>query len=637
MKKASKNISEEVKEKWKEQLKNFPQTPGVYLMKNKLNQIIYIGKAKNLRDRVSSYFIQNHSTSDRTLYKTYFLVRQIHSIDHIKTMTEVEAFLLEASLVKKHHPRYNIRLRDDKAYPYIRLSLQDKFPRFYLSRRVKQDGAIYFGPYTQSSFVKETMHILNKTFQIRDCKNTFFNSRTRPCLTHQIGHCSAPCVKLITQKKYNQSVNKALEFLKGQNQKLFNSLNRQMKKAASLEQFEVAARLRDALLAMEKSLEKLPIIDKKSKIDQDVIGYFGNEKGTLLAMLHIRGGRQIGEHSQLFSINARSPMAEIENIFLAFINQFYVDHIVPDELLISIDLPKDIKALIQEALQKKSGKKAVRVRFPVDTQGGQLLQRVDLFAHDLFKEQMQKTEQKSQGLIEIQRRFALKEFPKRIECFDISTLQGKHTVASQVVFEDGIPAKEYYRHYKIKKVKKTDDFASMKEVLSRRLNHTEYGDPQLILLDGGKGQLNVALEALKELGRDDIPIVALAKARSQFSKKEELDSSLATHSEERFFLPGRKNPIVFKSQSQPFQILVSLRDEAHRFAITHHRKLRTKDTFDSQLDHIKGLSKQKKATLLTHFQTIENIQQASAEDISQLKGFNQILAERILIALKKIP
>ena len=633
MKKTNKDISEKTKKKWKEQLKTFPKTPGVYLMKNKLNQIIYIGKAKNLRDRVSSYFIQNHLTSDRVFYKTYFLVRQIHSIDHIKTMTEVDAFLLEASLVKKHHPRYNIRLRDDKAYPYIRLSLQDAFPRFYLSRRVKQDGAIYFGPYTQSSFVKETMHILNKTFQLRDCKNTFFNSRTRPCLTHQIGHCSAPCVKLITQKKYNQSVNKALEFLKGQNQKLFKSLNRQMKKAASLEQFEVAARLRDALLAMEKSLEKLPIIDKKSKIDQDVIGYFGDEKGTLLAMLHIRGGRQIGEHTQLFSINARSPMSEIENIFLAFINQFYVDHIIPDELLISIDLPKDVKNLIKEALQQKSGKK-VRVRFPIDVHGSQLLQKVDLFAHDLFKEQIQKSEQKSQGLLDIQKRFGLKEFPRRIECFDISTLQGKHTVASQVVFEDGVPAKEHYRHYKIKKVKKIDDFASMKEVLSRRLNHAEYEDPQLILLDGGKGQLSIAVEVLKELGRENIPIAALAKARSQFSKKEKIDPSLATHSEERFFLPGRKNPVIFKPQSQPFQILVSLRDEAHRFAITHHRKLRTKNTLESQLDDIKGLSKQKKALLLEHFQNIDNIKQASAEDISQLKGFNHILAERILFSLK---
>ncbi len=634
MKKADKDINEQVREKWKEQLKIFPKTPGVYLMKNKLNQIIYIGKAKNLRDRVSSYFIKSHSTSEKVFYKTYFLVRQIHSIDHIKTMTEVEAFLLEASLVKKHHPRYNIRLKDDKAYPYIRLSLQDTFPRFYLSRRVKQDGSIYFGPYTQSSFVKETMHILNKTFQLRDCKNTFFKSRTRPCLTHQIGHCSAPCVKLITQKKYNQSVNKALEFLKGQNQKLFTNLNKQMKKAASLEQFEVAARLRDALLAMERSLEKLPMIDKKSKIDQDVIGYFGDEKGTLLAMLHIRNGRQIGEHFQLFSVNARSPIADIKNIFLAFINQFYVDHIIPDELLISIDLPKDIKALIQKALQQKSDKK-VRVRFPVDTHGSKLLQKVDLFAHDLFKEQVQKTEQKSQGLLDIQKRFALKEFPKRIECFDISTLQGKNTVASQVVFEDGIPAKEYYRHYKIKKVKKIDDFASMKEVLSRRLSHTEYEDPQLILLDGGKGQLNVALEVLKELGRDDIPVAALAKARSQFSKKGKKDSSLATHSEERFFLPGRKNPVIFKPQSQPFQILVSLRDEAHRFAITHHRKLRTKDAFESQLDHIKGLSQQKKATLLEHFQTIEDIRQASAQEISQLKGFSHILAERILISLKK--
>ena len=634
MKIKNKDISEEVRNKWKDQLKDFPQTPGVYLMKNKLNQIIYIGKAKNLKDRVSSYFIKSHSTSEKAFYKTYFLVRQIHIIDYIKTMTEVEAFLLEASLVKKHHPKYNIRLKDDKAYPYIRLSLQDDFPRFYLSRRVKQDGSIYFGPYTQSFFVKETMRILNKTFQLRDCKNSFFKNRTRPCLTHQIGHCSAPCVQLISQKKYNQSVNKALEFLRGQNQKLFTSLNRQMRKAASLEQFEVATRIRDALFAMQQALEKLPLINKGSQIDQDVIGYFGNERGLLLAMLHIRNGRQIGEHSQFFSINTHSCKTEIKNIFLSFINQFYLDHIIPDELLVSIQLSKELKSLIQEALRQR-GHKKVHAYFPVDTQGSKLLQKADLFAHDLFKEHIQKSEQKSQGLLDIQRRFALKDIPKRIECFDISTLQGKHTVASQVVFENGFPAKEYYRHYKMKKVKKTDDFASMKEVLSRRLKHTECEDPQLILLDGGKGQLNVALEVLKELGRNDIPIVALAKARSLFSKRVKGNSPQPTHSEERFFLPGRKNPITFKSQTQAFQILVSLRDEAHRFAITYHRKLRTKNTFGSQLDQITGLGKQKKNTLLEHFQTIEQVKQASAQEISKLKGFNQILAERILISLKE--
>lgn len=633
MKTQNKDISEEIRNKWKDQLKGFPQTPGVYLMKNKFNQIIYVGKAKSLKDRVSSYFIKGHSTSEKALYKTYFLVRQIHIIDYIETMTEVEAFLLEASLVKKHHPKYNIRLKDDKAYPYIRLSLKDDFPRFYLSRRVKQDGSIYFGPYTQSFFVKETMHTLNKTFQLRDCKDSFFKNRTRPCLTHQIGHCSAPCVKLITQQKYNQSVNKALEFLRGQNQKLFTSLNRQMRKAASLEQFEVATRIRDALFAMQQALEKLPLVNKGSQIDQDVIGYFGNERGILLAALHIRNGRQIGEHSQFFSINTRSHKAEIKDIFLSFINQFYLDNIIPDELLVSIQLSKDLENLIQEAL-KQRGQKKVLVRFPVDTQGSKLLQKADLFAHDLFKEHIQKSEQKSQGLLDIKRRFALKDFPRRIECFDISTLQGKYTVASQVVFENGLPAKEHYRHYKIKKVKKTDDFASMKEALSRRLRHKECEDPQLILLDGGKGQLNVALEVLKELGRDDIPIVALAKARSQFSKKGRKDSLEKTHSEERFFLPGRKNPITFKSQTQPFQILVSLRNEAHRFAITHHRKLRAKNTFESQLDHIAGLGKQKKMTLLEHFQTIEQIRQASAQEISKLKGFNQVLAERILIALK---
>ena len=434
-----------------------------------------------------------------------------------------------------------------------------------------------------------------------------------------------------------------------------------MQKHASLEQFEVAARIRDALLAMEQVLEKLPLINEGSQIDQDVIGYFGTERGTLLAILHIRKGRQIGEHAQLFPhINARTQTKELQNVLIDFINQFYLDNIVPDQLLIPINLSKSMQTLIENALTERS-KKRVQVCFPIDTEGGHLIQKADLFAHDRFKEQTQKSEQKHSGLIEIQKRFGLKEIPRRIECFDISTFQGQQTVASQVVFEDGLPAKQHYRRHKIKTVKdKTDDFACMKEVLSRRLKHIDYEDPQLILIDGGKGQLGVAVEVLKDLGREDIPVVALAKARSQFSRKdfqkkfsaqkakenqqekkgeslEKEESSKVqneeTHSEERFFLPGRKNPVVFKPQSQPFQILVSLRDEAHRFAITHHRKLREKNTIESQLDGIKGLGRQKKALLLERFQTIDQIRKTSPEDIRKLKGFNQMLAERILLHL----
>lgn len=663
-----KKIDQDIIKKWRERLKKFPTTPGVYLMKDKINQIIYVGKAKNLKDRVSHYFT-NQADSQRAFYKTYFLVRQIHKIDHICTKTEVEAFLLEASLVKKYHPKYNIRLKDDKAYPYIQLSLQDDFPRFYLSRRVRQDGSVYFGPYTRSLFVKETIRLLNKTFQIRDCKNSFFKNRTRPCLTHQIGCCSAPCVNLISQKKYNQNINKALEFLRGQNHKLFKHLNRKMQKAATLEQFEMAARIRDALLAMEQVLEKLPLVNKNSQLDQDVIGYFGTERGTLLAILHLRKGRQIGEHFQLFTkVNARMQVKEFKSILIDFINQYYLENMVPDELLLPINLSKNLQNLIQNAL-KERGQKNVQVRFPVDTEGSKLLQRADLFAHDLFKEHQQKQEQKNDGLLEIQKRFGLKDLPRRIECFDISTLQGQQTVASQVVFENGLPAKEHYRRYKIKTVKgNPDDFACMKEVLSRRLKHTEYEDPDLILIDGGKGQLSVAIEALKSLEHEDIPVVSLAKAKSLFSKQEKKlkeqrkkeksenkkakapkknngkiqtttkkDNEQKTHSEERFFLPGRKNPIVFKPHTQPFQILVSLRDEAHRFAITHHRKLREKNTLQSQLDGIKGLGKRKKVLLLEEFETIEQIRQASSKDIAQLKGFDQILAERILLHLKSTP
>ncbi|HVK62207.1 MAG TPA: excinuclease ABC subunit UvrC [Bdellovibrionales bacterium] len=611
----------------REKIKIFPQTPGVYLMKNAAEKIIYVGKAKNLRARVRSYFTdsKDHST------KTRLLVRQIVKVDYILTGTEVEAFLVEASLIKKHRPRYNIRLKDDKSYPYIRVSVTDAFPRLYLARKVKKDGAMYFGPYTSGAAVWGTIRFLNQTFQIRDCKDAFFASRRRPCMTHEIGRCTAPCVKLVTEEDYKEDVGAAVAFLRGKNKTVIKDLTKKMKQAASEERFESAAKHRDDIESIKKILERQAVVNDTSEIDQDVIGYFGGEEGTLVETVHIRSGRVIGTRSHFLPLlDPSAPEEDVREWLTSFINQYYEEEFIPDELLLPIDLGQDLMKLLEAVLQERGGHK-VHVRFPTDQNGHRLLMMANENATSHFADYVNKTEAKKKGLDEIQTRLDLPTPPIRIECFDISNFQGAETVASQVVFEDGAPNKDQYRRYKIRTVQGNNDFESMREVLSRRFAHTEYDDPQLVVIDGGKGQLGIAVEVLREIGRSDIPVVGLAKSRAQgkFSDQE------VSATEERFFLPGRQNPVTFKPGSEAFQILVGIRDEAHRFAITYHRKLREATSLESELDFVVGLGEKRKRALLSKFSNLDEIKAASVEQISSIPSFNRVLAERILLQLNE--
>jgi excinuclease ABC subunit C len=611
----------------KEKVREFPQTPGVYLMKNAAEKIIYVGKAKNLRSRVRSYLGDSKDHSP----KTKFLVRQIQRIDYILTGTEVEAFLLEASLIKKHRPRYNIRLKDDKAYPYIRVSMQDKFPRLYLARKVKKDGSLYFGPYTSGSAVWGTIRFLNSTFQIRDCKDAFFASRKRPCMTHQIGRCTAPCTAYITEEAYKEDVMAAVGFLRGKDKTVVRDLTKKMKAAATEERFEMAAKVRDNIEAIKKVLERQAVVNDTSEIDQDVIGFHGSEAGTLIEMIHIRSGRVIGNRSHFLSLlDPNAPEEDIREWLTSFINQYYEDNFIPDELLLPTDLGNDLMRLL-EAVLKERGGHDVRVRFPTNESGHKLLEMANTNAKGHFADYVNKSEAKKRGLEEIQERLKLPQIPIRIECFDISNFQGAETVASQVVFEDGAPNKDQYRRYRIRTVQGPNDFESMREVLSRRFAHTEYEDPQLVVIDGGKGQLGVATEVLKEIGRADIPVVGLAKART---KGDFRDSEISA-TEERFFLPGRANPVLFKPGSEAYQILVGIRDEAHRFAITYHRKLREATSLESELDFVVGLGEKRKRLLLTKFANLDEIRAASIEEISKIPGFNRVLAERVLLQLNE--
>jgi excinuclease ABC subunit C len=610
----------------KEALASYPTSPGVYLMKNSVDKIIYVGKAKVLRARLRSYFNGNGHSA-----KTRALVSNIEKIEYILTQTEVEAFLLEASLIKKHKPKYNIRLKDDKTYPYIKISMADEWPRLYLSRKVRKDGGLYFGPFTSGLQVWETIRFLNRTFQIRDCSDHYMRNRTRPCLTHQIGNCTAPCVKLVSHEDYMKDIDAAALFLKGRDKLVLKILKDRMKQAAESEQFENAAKLRDSHDSLKAILQKQAVINSMSEKDQDVIGFEGSEQGCTVEVLHVRQGKLLG--SQPHFLPMMDPHSEEENPqdwLASFVNQYYVENMVPDEVLLPVDLTKEIHKLLEDVLKERSGHKVV-VRYATGANNHSLVELANKNAAEHFKQYITKNERKFKGLEEIRDKIGLKEIPLRIECYDISNFQGAESVASQVVFEEGVPHKDSYRRYKIKTVQGANDFAMMKEVLSRRMAHTEEDEPDLVVVDGGKGQLSVAVEILKELKKEHIPVVGLAKARTlgKFNESE------LKGSEERVFIPGRQNPVVFARNSDALQILVGIRDEAHRFAITYHRKLRENRSLESELDTITGLGDKRKKFLLSRFENLDQLKFSTAQDIAALPGFNLVLAERILLALNE--
>ncbi|MES2801155.1 MAG: excinuclease ABC subunit UvrC [Bdellovibrionota bacterium] len=609
----------------KELVREFPTQSGVYLMKSSVDKIIYVGKAKNLRNRVKSYLL---NSSDHSA-KTKALVHNIDKIDYILTKTEVEAFLLEASLIKKHRPKYNIRLKDDKSYPYIKLSWGDEYPRLYLARKVHKDGSMYFGPFTSGGAVFGTIRFLNRVFKIRDCTDHMFRSRTRPCMTYQIGRCTAPCVKYIEKDQYRDEVEGAKDFLKGRSKKVIKDIEVRMMTAADEEKFEVAAKLRDSMWSVKSILEKQAVINDASETDQDIVSFHGDSRGVVVETLHVRSGRVIGARPHyLAGLDITSEDESPQEWFTSFLNQYYEDNFVPDEIITVIDLGGDLNKLLHDVLKERSGKEVV-VRFGHDPKAQKLLEMADQNAKAHFEKLVSKEEEKQQGLNEIKTKLHLTKVPQRIECFDISHFQGVETVASQVVFEDGRPSKDHYRRYIIKTVEGIDDFKSMYEVLARRFKHTEYEDPDLLVVDGGKGQLSQAIRILQEIGKTDIPVVGLAKARTQADFQAEEVST----TEERFFLPGRSNPVTFKTNSEALHILTGIRDEAHRFAITFHRKRREERSLSSELDAISGLGEKRKLIILKAFPSIEAIKESDIETIAALKTFNRVLAERILLHL----
>lgn len=613
--------------KLKELIKEFPTQAGVYLMKSSVDKIIYVGKAKNLKARVRSYFLLNEGVSP----KTKILATAIHKIEYIITKTEVEAFLLEASLIKKHKPKYNIRLKDDRSYPYICVSMQDDFPRLYLRRKVQKDGALYFGPFANGYVVHETIRMLNLIFQIRDCTDHFMNSRKRPCMTHQIGRCTAPCVDLIKPDAYQEKIQFAVQFLKGRDKKVIKELEGTMTSLAEEERFEEAARLRDGIKGLKAALEKQIVVDDEKDLDQDVISFFGDERGTTIETLNIRSGRVLGSRPYFIGhLNTADPAEDPRDWLASFLTQYYESNVVPEEVILPVTLGDDINKLLGAVLEERSGHK-VKVRVSSDHKSHKVMEMAEQNAKAHFKHAVEKSDKKKDALKDIQKKLGLEKIPERIECYDISHFQGAETVASQVVAEEGVPAREHYRMYKIRAATEGDDYAAMMEVLSRRLKHSEYDDPDLILIDGGKGQLNTVVQVLKDLKRDDLAVVSIAKARTQG----EFDDKEVSGTQERFFIPGRSNPVIFHSNTEAFRILVSLRDEAHRFAINYHRKLRESSSLQGALDNIPGVGEVLKKRLLEKFETVEALRNANVDELCQVTGVGHSLAEKILAELNQ--
>lgn len=590
--------------------------PGVYIMKDADGEIIYIGKAKNLKKRLAAYF-KNTGQVDM---KTGVLVKKISAIDTIITRTENEALILESNLIKRHKPRYNIVLKDDKRFPALRLDQSETYPSFTIVRKIGEDDALYFGPFASAHAVRETLKTINKTFKLRKCKANEFRVRTRPCLHCQMAGCLAPCCQDVDPRVYQEQVTEAVLFLKGRTHDLIRKIKKEMQTAAESQEFEKAARLRDKIFSLERTIEKQIVVATDFK-DRDVFAIARSEEFHLVSLFIVRGGFLTG--TRHFDIE--ETMATDAEIIGAFIRQYYDrPHFVPQEILVPIEL--EDRDLLEDWLRHIKNRK-VSILQP---QKGEKKKIIDMAAQNSENElnnRLLSRSREMETMSRLQKRLRLMQLPQRIECFDNSNIGGADPVASMVVFEGAKANTSAYRKYRIKTVQEPDDYATMAEVLKRRFGKGEASKPypNLLMVDGGKGQLNIALSVLKDLQLEGhFDVIGIAK---KDEKKGE--------SQDKIFKGGRANPMNFGKETNLLLFLQRIRDEAHRFAITYHRKRRSKRALQSVLDDIDGIGPKRKAVLLQHLKTVKKIRAATLEELSDLPGFNRTLAESIQQALSE--
>jgi len=608
-------------------LETLPQKPGVYLMKNAAGEILYIGKAVNLRARVRSYF---HRSAQRNARIRRF-IQDIADIDWIVVDTELEALVLENQLIKKHQPRYNVRLKDDKTYPYIKIHWQDPFPKVSITRRVESDGAKYYGPYASAWAVRQTLDVLRRVFPYLTCNRTITGQDTRACLYYDIKRCAGPCIGAVSQEEYRKIVAGLARFLEGDTESVIAELEAEMHKAAQALQFERAALLRDQIAAARQIASQQQVV-AQGMTNEDVLAIAQEGDMRCVQVFFIRRGKLLGRET--FFLEG-SEDADVEEALASFIQQFYDTVIQPPSHIV---LPQDLQEaeIIQKWLTKKSGT-LVHLHPPQDERQEKLVHMATTNALEAIRAMryQQATDKLRQehALQELQQVLGLDSPPARIEGYDVSTLQGTHTVGVMVVFEHGVPRKSDYRRFNIRGVQSVlepNDFAAMRETLRRRLRRlveeatADPGHkarrqdrvwklrPDLILIDGGKGQLHVALEVLEEFGlREVIPVVALAKR------------------EELLYLPDWAEPLRLSPRSEALKLLQRVRDEAHRFSVVSHRQRRRKESLRSTLEEIPGIGPKRRKALLRHFGSVEAIRQASVEELAQVPGMNRRVAETL--------
>jgi excinuclease ABC subunit C len=588
-----------------EKIDQVPDRPGVYLYKDAKGQVIYIGKAASLRSRVRSYFQESRARDP----KTDALVGQIRDLDYIVTANELEALIFESNLVKKHRPRYNIILRDDKHYPFLKLTTEEDFPRLVVARRIQKDGAAYFGPFYPATAMRQTLRLVRQLFPLRTCRIKIDGQLPRPCLQYYIHRCNAPCTGWETREGYAHTVRAVERFLEGHDDDLAMTLTREMEGAADDLKFERAAALRDRIQALNTVRERQKIISTE-EADQDIVGVVRQGGDACVQLFFVRKGRLVGRESFFFERVAGSGDGDILS---AFVRQFYARDVTPPpEILLSEEPPE--ATLTTEWLAQRRGSR-VELVAPQRGRRRELVAMAEENATLALEMHLLARGNRHQVVLEeLERALALPGTPHRIEGFDISTIQGSETVASMVVWQDGEMRKDEYKRYKIRTVTGTDDFAAMQEVLTRRYGRALEGQetfPDLVLLDGGRGQLHAGMKALEDLGLDYLPIAALAKRA------------------EEVYTPERLQPLVLDMGSPALQALQKIRDEAHRFAITYHKKLRQRRTIASVLDQVPGVGPTVRTSLLKTLGSARGVREASVAELASVPKVTPKLAQRI--------
>ena len=592
---------------FREKLKDLPTSPGVYLMLDEFQQVLYVGKAKNLKNRVKSYFLNSSTKTEKTM----LLVQKIHDFRYIVTSTEVEALVLENNLIKQYKPYYNILLKDDKSYPYIKIKMSEEFPRIEITRRLRADGSKYFGPYMIGLSIKDTMELIHSVFPVRSCTGDLKKNRpTRECLNYHIGRCVAPCTGRVSSAEYKEIIKKVMSFLSGNDKEARQILNDKLTRAIEREEFELAIKYRDSLELLDKIIRKQNVNLPKD-LNIDIFSYANNGLYGVINYTVVRGGKVVGSENS--PIN---EACEAEEVLSSYVMQFYEKNpIVCDEICLSHELPFETE--LQDYLSSIKGSR-INLHHP---KAGVRAQLTTLSMNNA-SENLEKTVTKiatmealTRGAVtQLMEYLRLPKPPKRMECYDISNISGTDKVASMVVFVNGEPAKERYRRFRIKTVVGSDDFASMREVISRRVSELSSGDlsfseiPDLIIVDGGKGQLSSAVSILEGTG---INVVGLAKR------------------EEEIFRPYESEPVILPRDSLALKLCQRIRDEAHRFAITYHRKLRGERQTRSNLKNIEGVGEKKARALLAYFKKIENIAKADIEEIMKVDGFGLEIAKAV--------